>query len=82
MPHWCKKPSPVVTSSTRRARTASIAARPFQVSALFVQPHSHTVTGGGNSLRFESYAANNSSTLPRGTSGCRASRFETAIAPT
>ncbi|RZR88185.1 hypothetical protein BHM03_00015711 [Ensete ventricosum] len=67
MPHWCKKPSPVVTSKTNNARTANIAALPFQVSALLVQPHSHTVTGGGSSPRFESYAARSSSTLPSGT---------------
>lgn len=66
-PHWWRNPSPVVTSSTNKTSTASIAALPFQVSALLVQPHSHTVTGGGSSLRCESYAANNSSTLPSGT---------------
>ncbi len=71
MPHWCRKPSPVVTSRTNRTSTASIAALPFQVSALFVQPHSHIVTSGGSSLRCESYAANNSSTLPRGTKDCK-----------
>ncbi|URE31946.1 hypothetical protein MUK42_15736 [Musa troglodytarum] len=71
MPHWCKKPSPVVTSKTNNASTANMAALPFQVSALLVQPHSHTVTGGGSSPRFESYAARSSSTLPSGTSDCR-----------
>lgn len=71
IPHWCRNPSPVVTSKSNRRSTASIAALPFQVSALFVQPHSHTSTGGGNSLRCESYAANNSSTLPRGTKDCK-----------
>lgn len=70
-PHWCKKPSPVVTSRTNSTSTASIAALPFQVSALFVHPHSQTITGGGSSLRCESYVASNSSTLPRGTSDCR-----------
>lgn len=71
MPHWCRNPSPVVTSRTNRTSTASIAALPFQVSALLVQPHSQTITGGGSSVRFESYAANNSSTLPSGTKDCR-----------
>lgn len=71
IPHWCRKPSPVVTSSTSRTNTASMAALPFHVSALFVQPHSQTTTGGGSSLRCESYAANSSSTLPRGTKDCR-----------
>lgn len=75
MPHWCRNPSPVVTSRTNRTSTANIAARPFQVSALLVQPHSQTVTGGGSSLRFESYVANNSSTLPSGTKDCRKSRI-------
>ena len=71
IPHWCKNPSPVVTSSTNRTSTANIAALPFHVSALFVQPHSQTITGGGSSLRCESYAANSSSTLPNGTKDCK-----------
>jgi hypothetical protein len=70
IPHWCKKPCPVVTSRTNRTRTASIAARPFQVSALLVQPHSHTITGDCSSLRFKSYTASSSSTLPSGTKDC------------
>ena len=68
IPHWCRNPSPVVTSNNSTTSTASW---PFQVSTLFVQPHSHTITGGGSSSRFESYAASSSSTLPRGTSDCR-----------
>ena len=67
IPIWCSKPLSAVNSKNKRRSTASIATLPFQVSALFVQPHSHTITGGGNSLRCESYAANNSSTLPNGT---------------
>ncbi|CAK7328557.1 unnamed protein product [Dovyalis caffra] len=69
-----QKPCPVVTSRTNRTRTASIAARPFQVSGLPVQPHSHTITGGGSSLRFESYTASSFSTLPSGTKDCRNSQ--------
>ncbi len=51
IPHWCKTPCPVVTSKTSNSRTATIAARPFQVSALFVHPHSHKDTGAGSSRR-------------------------------
>lgn len=71
MPHWCKKPSPVVTSRTNNTTTANMAALPFHVSALLVQPHSHIVTGGGRLLRWESYVASNSSTLLRGTRDCQ-----------
>lgn len=71
IPHWCRKLPSVVTSKNIRSRKASIATLPFQVSELFVQPHSHTTNGGGNSLRLESYVANNSSTLPKGTNDCQ-----------
>lgn len=72
MPHWCSTPCPVDTSNTRSATTASMATRPFHVSALFVQPHSQTATGAGSSLRCVSYVAKSSSTFPKGTSDCTA----------
>jgi hypothetical protein len=52
-------------------QSPTIAMRPFHVSADFVQPHSHTATGAGSSLRSVSYVANNSSTLPNGTKACK-----------
>ena len=70
IPIWWKIPWPVLTSNKSKARTANIAALPFHVSALFVQPHSQTVTGGGSCLLWASYVASSSSTLPRGINDC------------
>ena len=42
----------------------ALAIRPFQVSALFVQPHSHMRTGGGSTRRSRSYVCRMSSTRP------------------
>ena len=41
-----------------------LAMRPFHVSALFVQPHSHIRTGGGSTRRSLSYVCRMSSTRP------------------
>ncbi len=45
---------------------SALAMRPFQVSALFVQPHSHMRTGGGSTRRSLSYVCKMSSTRPAG----------------
>ncbi len=48
----------------RAARGGRAPMRPFQVSALLVQPHCHMRTGGGSTRRSRSYACSSSSTRP------------------
>lgn len=55
---------PVVASSSRMTMIATMAMRPFQVSALFVQPQDQGSTGAGRVLRSLSYASNKVSRSP------------------
>ena len=55
---------PVVTSSNTSTSTASMAMRPFQVSAERVQPHSQRRTGAGSTLLSLSYVSSSSCTDP------------------
>ena len=79
-------PRPVVTSSSRMMAMASIAMRPFHVSALLVQPHFQTRTGGGSTFcRLRSYVSSSASTSPgaqetRGGCGWGRQRREAAEA--
>jgi hypothetical protein len=57
---------PVVTSSSTITSSAIIAIRPFQVSALLVQPHCQRMTGAGRVRRSRSYASSSVSTSPAG----------------
>lgn len=58
---------PVTHSRTTIIRMATIAMRPFQVSALLVHPVSHMTTGDGRAERSRSYACSNASSSPAKT---------------
>ena len=70
--YWCSAirfvsaPRPEVASSSRMRASASMAMRPFHVSALLVHPHFHTSTGGGRTLRSRSYVSSSAPTAPAG----------------
>mmetsp|Transcript_13253 Transcript_13253/g.41504 ORF Transcript_13253/g.41504 Transcript_13253/m.41504 type:complete len:225 (-) Transcript_13253:824-1498(-) len=66
MPSACNTPSPEVISISSAVENAAIAMRPFHVSALLVQPHCHTSTGGGSASRSRSYASSRSGTVEFG----------------
>lgn len=55
---------PVVTSSARITTMASMAMRPFHVSAERVQPHCQMTTGDGSVRRSRSYAFSSASRSP------------------
>lgn len=63
-----RKDWPVVASSSRMTMIATMAMRPFQVSALLVQPQDQGSTGAGSVLRSLSYASNRVSRSPAGYS--------------
>ena len=66
----------------RRRRVRGAPMRPFQVSALLVQPHCHTLTGGGSTRRSRSYACSSSSTRPaRSAEGVRTGVRHTRFIP-
>ena len=66
---------PVMISSTKMRKMATIARRPFQISALLVQPHSHIATGEGTARRSRSYASSSASSSPASVKETRGDRL-------
>lgn len=59
-----RAPWPVATSTSRMTKMASMASRPFQVSALAVQPQFHCSIGCGSARRSLSYVSSRVDTSP------------------
>lgn len=62
-----RAPWPVATSTSRMTKMASMASRPFQVSALAVQPQFHCSIGCGSARRSLSYVSSSVDTSPART---------------